>query len=157
MQADELEYLGNEGDLDLHGLSGMEAMRVFIEAYNAHLRSAGATPFKVIHGWGSSGEGGNVISAKISALLDKHPDKASYARQGGCTTIHPISPLPTYAQCLEERILAYCASPRSQSKIDSEFHAWGSSDVLDAIRRLKKNKMIREDWKGKHKRFVTAT
>ncbi len=156
MKTEGVEVPSNDAELDLHGLTGADALRHFLEFYSGRFRSGCTTPFKVIHGWGSSGQGGNVISGTLTALLDKHPDKASYARHLGYMIVHPTFPLPTITQCLEEQILEYCVSPRTQSELESKFHAWTSGAILNATRRLKRSGRLREVWKGRYRHFATT-
>jgi hypothetical protein len=64
-------------DLDLHGFTVAESIELFVQQYNCRVDDNQYDCWKVIHGYGSTGEGG-VIRVKLRAFLDEHLDKLRY-------------------------------------------------------------------------------
>src|SRR5205807_2549016 len=81
-------------ELDVHGLTVREAVDAFVDFYNHHLRNASREPIRIIHGWGSSGDGGKIrlklrqFLAEASGELDwkSGEDVEGYM---GVTIIYP--------------------------------------------------------------------
>ena len=66
-----------ERELDLHGRTWAEAQQEFVHFYNHSLDQAtdpNSIQLRVIHGYGSNGEGG-VIRKRLRAFLDRHSDR----------------------------------------------------------------------------------
>src|SRR5438552_15680580 len=59
-------------EVDLHGHTVDEALRIFIDVYNRHVRSRSKESLRVIHGYGSATEGldGGRIRRKIRTFLE---------------------------------------------------------------------------------------
>src|ERR1700733_8517004 len=56
-------------ELDLHDHTVDEALRVFVEFYNRHVRSGSREPLRIIHGYGSTEKGGK-IRKKLRLFLE---------------------------------------------------------------------------------------
>lgn len=86
-------------EIDLHGLRAAEAVARLSEACNRRLRSGDAGPIRVVHGYGSSGRGGDLRSA-VREYLDRHPERVDYVpgerffNNPGMTVVYPKHPLP---------------------------------------------------------------
>jgi DNA-nicking Smr family endonuclease len=87
------------GEIDLHGLTVAEALSRFATHYNARLRAGDTGPIRVIHGYGSSGRGGDLRTA-IRELLSRHAGRLefvpgeTYFNNPGVTVVYPRQPLP---------------------------------------------------------------
>ncbi|TRZ98462.1 MAG: hypothetical protein D4R80_05085 [Deltaproteobacteria bacterium] len=87
------------GEIDLHGLTVADALARFIAHYNARLQAGDTGPIRVIHGYGSSGRGGDLRTA-IRELLSRHAGRLesvpgeTYFNNPGATIVYPKHPLP---------------------------------------------------------------
>jgi DNA-nicking Smr family endonuclease len=63
--------------LDLQGLSFTDAIERFVDQYNVRVKNGQCGCWTVVHGYGSSGEGG-AIRSKLRGFLNQHPDKLRY-------------------------------------------------------------------------------
>jgi DNA-nicking Smr family endonuclease len=64
-------------ELDLHGYTVVEAIEMFIQDYNTRVDNDQYGCLRIIHDYGSSGNGG-VIRARLRAFLDEQLDKLRY-------------------------------------------------------------------------------
>ncbi|MBQ3644719.1 MAG: Smr/MutS family protein [Candidatus Riflebacteria bacterium] len=143
--------------LDLHGFTKLEAIEEFIKFYNTRVRKGNLTPFEVIHGYGSSGVGG-VLLTRIRGFLSNFPDeldfdsgKDPFAANPGSTRVIPKKPLPEAVDLLSEGILDFCESPKTLSKIIGKFHRYEESKIQTAIKQLEKQNRIKFFYKGSFK------
>ena len=80
-------------ELDLHGLTVDEAIKTFVDHFNRHVRSS-REPLRIIHGWGSSGEGGRIrrefrqFLAEATDSLDWQPGE-DFEGNLGVTIVYP--------------------------------------------------------------------
>jgi hypothetical protein len=145
-------------ELDLHGLTIDEAIRVFIERYNRHVQS-NREPLRIIHGWGSSGEGGK-IRRKIREFLAEATDKLDWKPgedvEGnlGVTIVYPRKVLPARENQLTEAIASFCSTPRTESKIAGEFRTHNAREIKQAIRTLVRQGRLQEIVKGNHVTYL---
>src|SRR3989442_9608079 len=67
-------------EVDLHGHTVDEALRIFIDVYNRHVRSRSKESLRVIHGYGSATEGldGGRIRLKIRTFLEGAADSLDW-------------------------------------------------------------------------------
>lgn len=100
MKRDRTRSTGAEpGSLDLHGLRAAEALKAFTLAYNRRVARGDLSPFRVIHGYGSSG-GEGVIGGQLRRYLARNGDAASFmageefSTNPGFTIVYPKRPLP---------------------------------------------------------------
>lgn len=146
--------------LDLHGLTWAEAEATFIEFYNQQVNRAGQNTVRidVVHGYGSTGSGG-VLCTRLRAFLSRYPSQVEFHPgekidgNPGHTIVVPLKPLPALREQLLMDILAYCETPRSQSKIIGKFRRQGEMEVLRAIKTLERQKRLRLLARGAVKRF----
>jgi len=124
--------------LDLHGKTWAEAKADFIESYNWAAGHSGREPLDVVHGYGSTGQGG-VIRGRLRAFLERYPSHLSY-RPGeevdgnsGHTIVTPVRPLPTEKDQLAEEIWEYCSQPRTMSRVMGKFRKHGDPRVKCAL------------------------
>ena len=128
--------------LDLHGLTFAEALERFVEQYNLRVKRGQLGCWTVVHGYGSSGEGG-VIRSKLRGFLDHHLDKLRYDPgdnygNPGWTWVYPKLRLPDKQERLALEILDFCATPRVEDKILREFAISGGVQVKETLRTLVK-------------------
>lgn len=127
--------------LDLHGKTWNEAKADFIEAYNEIHSQPGHDTLDIVHGYGSTGQGG-VIRGRIRAYLDRYPNHLNYKTgesfdgNKGHTIVTPVKPLPSLENQLGEEIWDYCSEPRPLSKIASKFHRQPFPKIQQAIEEL---------------------
>ncbi len=136
--------------LDLHGLTWPEAQAAFIEFYNSAVRQAGGkaiSRLEVVHGYGSTGIGG-VLRTRLRAFLKRQSSCLEFEPgenidgNRGHTIVVPLKLLPSLGDQLEEEIWAYCAQPRTLSKITGKFRRHGEPEVLHAIQALEKQQRV---------------
>ena len=90
------------GEIDLHGLTVADSLARFTAHYNARLRAGDIGPIRVIHGYGSSGRGGDLRTA-LRAFLFLHASRLefvpgeTYFNNPGVTVVYPKHPLPAPA------------------------------------------------------------
>jgi DNA-nicking Smr family endonuclease len=88
----------SDSDIDLHRLRVPEALARLSEACNRRLKNGGG-PLNVIHGYGSSGRGGDLRAAvreyldQNSALVEYVPGERFF-NNPGMTIVYPKHPLP---------------------------------------------------------------
>ncbi len=143
--------------LDLHGFTKLEAIEEFIKFYNARVKKGNLTPFDVIHGYGSSGVGG-VLLTRIRGFLSDFPDeldfdsgKDPFAANPGVTRVIPKKPLPEAVDLLSEGILDFCEAPKTLSKIIGKFHRYEEAKIQTAIKQLEKQNRLKFFYKGSFK------
>jgi len=87
------------GEIDLHGLTVAEAISRLTSHYNARVRAGDAGPIRVVHGYGSSGRGGD-LRAAVREFLSRNADRLEfvpgeqYFNNPGVTVVYPKHPLP---------------------------------------------------------------
>src|SRR5687768_9713451 len=107
-------------ELDLHGLTVDEALRVFAEFYNRHVRSNSRAPLRIIHGYGSSEKGGK-IRHRIRLLLESSTGVVTWKPgediegNPGVTIVYPEKVLRALEDQLGAAILEFCSIPRTES------------------------------------------
>ncbi len=131
-------------ELDLHGRTWSEAFEEFIRVYNDAVDSApesAALHIVVIHGYGSSGEGG-VIRHRLRSYLRRFPNRVDFTPgeettgNRGCTEITPLTKLPNSYDLLEEEISTFCMAPRTKGAIARKLRRYGDRRVLNAMQNL---------------------
>jgi hypothetical protein len=148
-------------ELDLHGYTVDEAIRLFVDFYNRHVKSGSEDSLHIIHGYGSSGEGGKIRTklrtflAAATDKLDWRPGEDVEANQG-MTIVFPRKVLPAIESRLATAILAYCSIPRTESKIAGEFRKHAPKEVKETIRMLVRQGRIREIMKGGHATYTAV-
>jgi hypothetical protein len=134
--------------IDLHDLTVDEAIRKFVDAYNAIVASGYRGRVEVIHGYGSSGEGG-VIRRKLRSFLAANRDRFKHIVEGeshgnpGVTYVDAKGRLPSAsasATPLQTAILAFCATPKGENKILIKLIGrFGDPAIRAGIRELVRN------------------
>jgi len=148
--------------LDLHAHTASEALEAFREAYNRQVNLRSSRPLEIVHGYGSSGEGG-IIRSRLRAFLQSHSQRLVF-RPGelidgnpGYTLVYPKAPLPSQAENLNDEIEAFCATPRSEEKIAGKFRRYGDVAIRTALRELERQDRITSVYKGKFKHYVSVS
>lgn len=146
--------------LDLHGLTVAEAVERFVEQYNLRVKRGQLACWTVVHGYGSSGEGG-AIRSRLRGLLDRHPDKLRYEAgdnygNPGWTWVYPKLHLPDRRERLASEILGFCSEPKAEEKILSKFASHGGVQVKEALRSLTKQERLKAVSKGVRTAYQAA-
>jgi hypothetical protein len=149
-------------EIDLHGHTVDEALRLFVDFYNRHLRNGSQHSIRVIHGYGSSGEGGK-IRRKIRLFLEQAGAEMEW-RTGedveanpGVTIVFPRKPLPEPQTQLASEIQAFCSVPRTESKIAGEFRKHSPREIKQVIRALVRAGELKVILKAVGETYVTVT
>lgn len=147
-------------EIDLHGLKTAEALEYFVRVYNDLVRSKSESSIRVIHGYGSSGAGGDTKRA-FRSLLRGYPTHASYVcgedidGNPGYTIVYPKHRLPVKAERLWDSIVEFCDTPRTQAEIIRKFvRKAGETELLKALRELASRRKLRSFYKDGRKHFV---
>ena len=146
-------------ELDVHGLTVEEALKMFVEFYNRHVRSSSQEPLRVIHGWGASGEGGKIRLKLRQFLAQAVPDldwKAGEDVEGnqGVTVVYPRKAIRVREEQLASAILEFCSTPRTESKIAGQFRRYTPREVKKTIRLLVQQGRMKEIHKRDHPAYV---
>lgn len=146
-------------ELDVHGLTVDEALQVFLNFYNRQARSSSREPVRIVHGWGSSGQGGKIRLKLRELLADAAPNldwKPGEDVEGnpGVTIVYPRKLIQPRENQLAAAILEFCATPRTESKIAGEFRKYQPREIKEAIRSLLRQGRIKEVVKAGHTTYV---
>ena len=138
--------------LDLHGMRTKDAIDRFISDYNKAVR-LGVDRLEVVHGYGSSGVGGDIKDA-LTALLDAYPGKVRYIKgeilgNGGMTVVVPDKPLPPRKTALDDVILNMLSKPSSLKEIEERLSGLATENEMHgAIKALIRSKAATEEVRG---------
>jgi len=138
--------------LDLHGYQVAEAIAILVDSINRQVEQGDMSTVRVIHGYGSTGEGGKIKTA-LMKVLAANSDSLEYETDPGnpgCTGIRPIKKLPPGAGIITDEIIEYCAEGKSESKILHKFRNYGDLDVKNTLRRLEKQGRLVSCRRGNH-------
>ncbi|MBN1922513.1 MAG: Smr/MutS family protein [Anaerolineae bacterium] len=111
--------------IDLHGLIVDEAMLEFIQFYNQCLESGYRGRIEVIHGYGSSGQGGAIVRA-LRAYVKSNSSRFESIFHGddlgnpGITVLYPkeaLAELEASPSPVGEAIRRFCVTPKSEQRI----------------------------------------
>ena len=143
-------------ELDLHNYKWSDAIQEFIRVHNDAVETNqewGSPQIIVIHGYGSSGEGG-VIRHRIRKYLRRFPNSVDFTPgeeamdNQGCTVVRPLAKLPGSLDMLEDQIAEYCEQPRTKNAIAGKFRRHGDRRVSDAIQTLMQRGNLRKTQKN---------
>ena len=145
-------------EIDLHGLTWRDALSEFTRLYDDVVSGttvSGDDSITVIHGYGSTGEGGTLrkrfrnVLARFDEYLEFTPGEETDGNQG-CTIVRPLKALPDSTELLSEDILEYCQTPKTRSKIAGRFRRHGDTSVIEAIQSLEKQGRLRRFHKKRY-------
>ena len=151
-------------EIDLHGRTWLEAQEEFISFYNQVLEESSdsnGAQLSVIHGYGSTGEGG-ILRKRLHGFLERFADRLEFVAgedldgNPGHTVVAPVQLLPDKVGLLADEIWSYCERPRSKSKVIGKFRRNGTPKVIQAIRSLEKQGRLRR-LSGRHQVMYEAT
>ncbi|MDD3000388.1 MAG: Smr/MutS family protein [Candidatus Riflebacteria bacterium] len=150
------------GEIDLHGLTWVEAVETFVSFYNNRVKNGNKSEIVVIHGYGSSGKGG-VLRERFRSFFTRNYNSLDYmsgenhfSKNPGQTIVYPKKPLLELSEMLSEEILNFCIVPKSVSKICGKFRRHGDAKVLLAIRELERSKALEVISKGALKQYKSV-
>jgi hypothetical protein len=149
-------------EVDLHDHTWDEAVRVFVDFYNQHMRTGSRAPLRVIHGYGSTGREGTIrrklrsFLGEAAASLDWKPGE-DLEGNAGVTIVYPRKILPAPADQLAREILAFCSIPRTESKIAVKFRTYGPREIKEAIRSLVRQGQMKEIIKASRQTYVNSS
>lgn len=147
-------------ELDLHGCTITGALDIFVRTYNEKLGRKDKSPIRVIHGYGASGNGGE-IRKRLRKFLEKYPQKTHFERgeqtigNPGITIVFPEKLLPTPLEGLALDILIYCQKGKSEEKIIGKYRRYGQLEVKAQLRDLERLGRISTYRKGKYKYYLS--
>ena len=137
-----------EVELDLHGLTVQQALETFVDSYNREVERAAPRAIRVVHGYGSSGDGG-AIRDRLRKYLARYPGRVEWhagedlrGRNEGVTLVQPRKPLPTPLDEVCEAILDYCESPKPMRSITGKFRRYGEPQVRQLVLDLERDKRL---------------
>ena len=151
--------------LDLHGKTWAEALAEFRDFYNAAARAHpnGGVSLEVVHGYGSSGQGGrlrtglrNYLERQSQAGLLSYRTGEAVDGNPGHTLITTLKPLPAAGDDLAESIWEYCVRPQTDRKVMNRFRRHGDPQVRKAIRDLESQKRLRTTTVGRERGYEAA-
>ncbi len=144
-------------EIDLHGLTRVEAIEKFVEFYNSRVNKGNKDCFCVIHGYGSTGTGGILLKSirgllsRYSEFLEFEPGEDNFSRNPGQTYVYPKRPLPNMLDMLAKQILDYCETPKTISKISGKFRRHGNIKILEALHTLEKAGLLKSEINGHYR------
>jgi len=137
----------------------VEAIDTFVNYYNGRVHNGDFSRILVIHGYGSTGEGGK-IRLRLRSFLANHENFLAFecgehiaGGNIGNTFVFPRKPLPSTIDTLSDEILEYCRSPKTKSKIAGKFRLHGEAKIQASLQNLEKKKLLAVTHKGNHKLF----
>lgn len=146
-------------EIDLHGFLVADAIDTFVAYYNDRVHGGDYSRILVIHGYGSTGEGGK-IRVRLRSFLESHQDFLSFefgehigGGNLGNTFVFPRRALPSPIDALSKEILEYCRVPKTKSKIAGKFHLAGEAGIQACLQRLERKKLLAVTYKGSHKLY----
>jgi Smr domain-containing protein len=145
-------------EIDLHGYTITEALSAFVAFYNARVARGNTSHFSVIHGYGSTGNGGQ-IRKRLRKYLSRFPDRVEFVPGGqysgnpGITIVAPKEVLPSEEEGLAGEIIAFCANGKSEEKIIGKFRRYGMVEVKSQLRTLERKGSLRSYVKGRYKYY----
>ena len=143
--------------LDLHELKADDAIKYFLSEYENYQKAREA--FRLVHGYGSSGEGGKIMR-KVRQILQDNADKLKYTcgedidGNPGYTIVYPNQTMALFTDLLAQEILEFCEVSKVQGKILSKFRKHGDSNIIRTLKNLEKSRMIKAGTKGLHKTWT---
>lgn len=150
-------------EIDLHGLTQIEAVEALVKYYNRQVKNGDRSRIDVIHGYGSSGEGG-ALRVRIRSFLARHPECLRFELgenfpplNPGKTLVFPLCPLPDVLDLLGEEILEYCVTAKTISKISGKFRRHGDARIQASLKNLEKQGAITTFFKGQYRHYQTKT
>ncbi|MGB9868017.1 MAG: Smr/MutS family protein [Bacillota bacterium] len=148
--------------IDLHGLRTQEALELLVATYNASVSQGDLGPIKVIHGYGSSGTGGDTKRA-VRSLLQRNRHCAEYVLgedvegNPGYTIVYPKHRLPTGSESLWQSILRLCTTPKTQAEVVRKLARRNCDhDIAQALKELESSGKLRSFFKGGVKHYVAS-
>lgn len=146
-------------EIDLHGCDLIEAVETFVSFYNSRVARGDCSRIDVIHGYGSTGEGG-AIRVKIRSFLEKHCDSLTYEYgerfpplNPGKTMVFPRLALPSTLDLLSAEIIVYCVIGKTATKITGKFRRHGEAKVMAALKNLEKRGLLTSFYKGNYRHY----
>jgi len=147
--------------IDLHGLTVIAAIEKFVLFYNQRVKSNNLSSFEVVHGYGSSGEGG-AIRTRLRSFLSRHSDylgfisgEGIFPPNPGKTIVSPRKALPTMVDQLGEEILEFCVSAKTASKISGKFRRHGEDKIQSALKSLERQNLLESFFKGQYRHYIS--
>ncbi|MCK5793640.1 MAG: Smr/MutS family protein, partial [Anaerolineales bacterium] len=113
---------------------------------------------EVVHGYGSTGEGGE-IRKRLRLMLERNQRKLSHefgdrkTGNPGVTYVKPFQALPTASDALQAEILSYCVTARAERKIIGEFRNHGQKKVKTTLKQMAKNGTLKKFQKGAYTHY----
>ena len=114
----------------------------------------------MVHGYGSTGQGGRLLTSLRSYLERQAQAGLLSYRAGesvdgnpGHTWITTLKPLPAAGDDLADGIWEFCARPQSHRKVMNRFRRHGDPQVQQAIQQLQGRKRLQAVTVGREKGY----
>ncbi len=140
--------------IDLHNMTVKEAEEYFIRKYNDIVKRNLKEEIEVIHGYGSTGEGGK-IKKSIRKILEENRGALKILQDEniGHTIVIPLKEIPEYTEVIMIEILEYCTLPKTKEKIIGKFLNYGEPKIMEALKKLERRNYLEITEKGKYKLY----
>jgi len=137
-----------------------EALREFVTKYNERIRLNNKEEIKVIHGFGSTGQGGS-IRLRLRNLLQNYPDAVEFEEgelydNRGVTVVYPKQRIPESINTLSLKLLDYCKTPKTKERIIGEFRGYRTEEIGQAMKALESQGRLHTEMKGKFRCYVAT-
>ena len=92
-----------------------------------------------------------MIRLRLKRFLERHGGSLTFFPGGeidanlGHTLVYPLFPLPSPTQELDQMILDFCDQGKIHGKVVGKFRRFGESGVLEALRRLERQKLLESE------------
>lgn len=137
-----------------------EAMVKFVSIFNAQAKKNYMKPFSIVHGYGSSGEGGRIKKALYDYLNLHKPACRISAENQGTSIIMPRKQLPDYISIIDEYILEICTAPKPLNKIIGlvfkKYRSFTETSIQKRLNLLIKQGKLRVVIKGNYRCYLTC-
>lgn len=146
-------------EIDLHDFSVTEAMEFFIRVCKEEYKKNN-TKIKIIHGYGSNGEGGKIKKCIRNYLKDNKEYFLTITGEEidlnqGYTIITIKKSLQDMDSMLENEIMRFCELAKSNEKIVGKLRKYGEKNIQESIKKLLNKGKIKEVIKGKYRHYET--
>jgi len=132
----------------------------FRRFYNSVFKQGRKGMIKVIHGFGSSGQGG-VIRSRLRGLMFANRSAMTIVLgeaydNPGVTFVEPRRLIPTSEDRLAGEVVAFCSTPKPYDRIEKKFARHGAAVVRKTVESLIRNGSLTGSMKRGMKQYVAC-
>lgn len=144
--------------VDLHGFTVDDAIREFVRRCNTLFKGGYRGDIVVVHGYGSSGQGG-AIKERLKGFLSRHADffdaPAWNTGNPGATMLRQLKLLPAAkAGGMHQQILDFLVSAKTEPKILARFHSRPMKEIRAILQELRRDGLIAETQRNGQKAWL---